>query len=117
MIIIGAQGYLGSYLAEKYENSINIIKDNYLDFINNWNNNNYNNEIVLICVSNDNIIDDLLINSNNNNIFILFSSAVIYNNINKELYNENEIITDNINDNNYVKLVKKNEKNLLKLKG
>jgi len=117
MIIIGAHGYLGSYLAEKYENTINIIKDNYLDFINSWNNNNYNNEIVLICVSNANIIDDLLINSNNNNTFILFSSAVIYNNINKELYNENEIINDNNNDNNYVKLVKQNEKYLLKLKG
>ncbi len=117
MIIIGANGYLGSYLAEKYKNSIIIIKDNYSEFIINWNNNNYNNEIVLICVSNDYIINDLLLNSNNNNTFILSSSAVIYNNINKELYNEKEIINENVNDNNYVKLVKQNEKNLLKLKG
>jgi hypothetical protein len=117
MIIIGANGYLGSYLAEKYINSIIIIKDNYSEFIINWNNNNYNNEIVLICVSNDYIINDLLLNSNNNNTFILSSSAVIYNNINKELYNEKEIINENINDNNYVKLIKQNEKNLLKLKG
>jgi hypothetical protein len=56
-------------------------------------------------------------NSNNNNTFILFSSAVIYNNINKEIYNENEIINENLNDNEYVNLVKINEKNLLSLKG
>jgi len=128
MIIIGANGYLGSYLVEKYtiekqliknqtENIINVNRQNYLEFLTNWNNNIYNNEIVLICTIANYIINDLFINSNNNNTFILFSSAVIYNNINKEIYTENEIINENINDNEYVKTVKINEKNLLNLKG
>ena len=57
-IIIGSNGYLGSFLSYKYT-SINVISDNdtcknglkYSDFIRNYNNNFYNNYNIFICSS------------------------------------------------------------------
>lgn len=126
MIIIGANGFLGSFLVYKSSDSINVISDNdnnkknninYSTFLNNLNNNLYINEIICICASykaNTQIIKNLL--NTKTNTLILFSSVVIYDGINKDEYFEDDSI-DNITDDNYVNNIKLNENEFFKLEG
>lgn len=122
-IIIGGNGYVGSFLLFKYRTSLNVISDNdnknngikYSDFIENYNNLDENCNI-FICSSyskNYNIINDLKENSKNKT-FILFSSAVIYDGNEKSSYEETDI--GNSND-QYSKTVKLNEEKFMKLEG
>jgi hypothetical protein len=129
-IILGVNGYLGSFLSLKLKNSIGVVKDditlgkccfsnetvnnnkiNYKKFIENYNSLLYKNYNIIICVCYENIYNiilDLLPNSKQINKFILISSAVIYDNIDKKIYQEND---SNMleSDDNYINSVKNNE--------
>jgi nucleoside-diphosphate-sugar epimerase len=89
-IIIGSEGFLGSYLCKIFDNIIKVNSKRYDNFINTF---NYNNTNIFICAdvkNNTKIINDLIkLNMNNN--YILFSSAAIYYNINKIVYSESDI--------------------------
>ena len=135
-IILGANGYIGSYFSLIKNNSLQVINDNsnnsnilnnnqiyFKNFLQDWNNNLYNNSIIYIAVNYENVknIIDLLYNSSNiNQTFILFSSAVIYDNINKNnddiYFNEEDSLLFNSTD-IYANIIKENESYLLKLKG
>jgi 2-polyprenyl-3-methyl-5-hydroxy-6-metoxy-1,4-benzoquinol methylase/nucleoside-diphosphate-sugar epimerase len=132
-IILGANGYIGSYFSLIYKNSLQVINDNskivkkdnqvyFSDFLKNWNKNLFNDSIVYMAINYDNIKDtiDLLYKySNINQTFILFSSAVIYDNINlnsKNIYCEKDSYNFNSSD-NYATIIKENEKHMLKLRG
>lgn len=129
-IILGANGYIGSYFSLINKNSLQIINDNskiprkekqiyFSDFLIEWNKNIYNDAIVYIAINYYNIentIELLYKSSNINQTYILFSSAVIYDNINKNIYNEEDSNIFNSKD-NYAKIIQQNEKHLLKLKG
>ena len=109
-IIIGSEGFLGSYLCKIFDNIIAVNSKSYDNFIDTF---NYNNTNILICAdvkNNTKIITDL-IKLNMNNTYILFSSAAIYYNINKIVYSEydiNNTNNDKIN-NYYVDTLKLNE--------
>ena len=114
-IIIGSEGFLGSYLCKIFDNIIAVNSKSYDNFIDTF---NYNNTNILICAdvkNNTKIITDL-IKLNMNNTYILFSSAAIYYNIDKIVYSE-----DNINNtktsNNYVDTLKLNEELFSQLLG
>jgi len=94
-IIIGANGYLGSFLHYKIEKSIGVVRNNpssnlqisYDDFIQKYNNNEYKMYNIIICCTTSSIksvINDLKKNSNKLNKFILISSAVVYDGINRK---------------------------------
>jgi len=94
-IIIGANGYLGSFLHYKIEKSIGVVRNNpssnlqitYDDFIQKYNNDEYKMYNIIICCTTSSIksvIDDLKKNSNKLNKFILISSAVVYDGINRK---------------------------------
>jgi nucleoside-diphosphate-sugar epimerase/2-polyprenyl-3-methyl-5-hydroxy-6-metoxy-1,4-benzoquinol methylase len=114
-IIIGSNGFLGSYLSKNLENVLLITSQDYDYFIKNF---YYQHCYVFICAdvkNNKKIIEDL-IKLNKNNIYILFSSAVIYYGIKKECYSENDFNYDKTN-NDYVNSIKENEELFLKLNG
>lgn len=129
-IILGANGYIGSYFSLINKNSLQVINDNsripkkenqiyFSDFLIDWNKNLYNDAIVYIAINYYNIestIDLLYKSSNINQTYILFSSAVIYDNINKILYDEEDSKDFNSID-NYANIIHKNEEYLLKLRG
>jgi UDP-glucose 4-epimerase len=129
-IILGANGYIGSYFSLINENSLQVINDNsripkkenqiyFSDFLIDWNKNLYNDAIVYIAINYYNIestIDLLYKSSNINQTYILFSSAVIYDNINKILYDEEDSKDFNSID-SYANIIHKNEEYLLKLRG
>jgi 2-polyprenyl-3-methyl-5-hydroxy-6-metoxy-1,4-benzoquinol methylase len=126
-IIIGANGYIGSFLSYKLKETINVISDNdkiienqinFSNFIKKWNNNEYNNTNIFIVASyiKINEIIQILKNNSNNNKFFLFSSAVIYDNIDKEIYEELDSLNFNSND-EYSKIIYNNENEFLKLNG
>jgi nucleoside-diphosphate-sugar epimerase len=120
-IVIGSNGFLGSYIRYKCKNPINVISDNdinlngikYENFIKLWKIGYYTNNIVYICSSYQNtkkiIIDLQKDNNNTNNIFILFSSAVVYSGIDKHIYCETDNFNDQKSDDDYIKIVKNNE--------
>jgi cyclopropane fatty-acyl-phospholipid synthase-like methyltransferase len=88
-IIIGSNGFLGSYLSSKIDNPININSQKYKHFIENFD----KNATIYICANFQNIykiIKDLIPLASVNNTFILFSSAVIYDGINKDSYSESD---------------------------
>jgi 2-polyprenyl-3-methyl-5-hydroxy-6-metoxy-1,4-benzoquinol methylase/dTDP-4-dehydrorhamnose reductase len=125
-IIIGANGFLGSFLKSKIENSINVISDTdsrkgllYHDFFKEIQ--NYKNSIIYICATpsnNEKIINDLKLNTNPNNTYILFSSAVVYDGINKDIYNEDDYISKSETEiDNYVNQTIQNEIEFNKLNG
>ena len=117
-IIIGADGYLGSYLSFRIKNSYKIYHYTFNDFINKYNNNLFNNSTIFICADQQNnykIISDLQLNSHMDNTFILFSSASIYNS-DKLMYNEDDFKYDG-KENNYQRMLIKNEKSVNTLKG
>jgi hypothetical protein len=125
-IIIGSNGFLGSYLSYKINNCINIVSNNdnsnsikYKSFLESYINNNFINSIIYICADYKNInliINDLIKYENYNNTFILFSSAVYYDSINKNNYSENDSINNDNND-EYVNYVRNNELLFKKFKG
>jgi len=116
-IIIGAEGFLGSYLSSKLINPVKIISKYYDQFLLN---NNYKNCIFYICADYKNIsiiINDLQgMNLNCSNTIILFSSAVIYDNPSQNEYSENDA-KFNISNNEYINQIKKNESEFKKLFG
>jgi len=129
-IVIGSNGFLGSYISYKIRDCIKVISDNdknlnynelnYNKFINLLIQNSYNNATIYICVDYKNItkiIDDLIKYENINNTIILFSSAVIYDGINKNKYSETDNIDYNLNSDEYVNNVKNNEILFQQLKG
>lgn len=94
-IIIGANGYLGSFLHYKIEKSIGVVSHNpssnlqisYDDFIQKYNNDEYKMYNIIICCTTSSIksvINDLKKKSNKLNKFILISSAVVYDGINRK---------------------------------
>jgi 2-polyprenyl-3-methyl-5-hydroxy-6-metoxy-1,4-benzoquinol methylase/nucleoside-diphosphate-sugar epimerase len=94
-IIIGANGYLGSFLHYKIEKSIGVVRNNlssnlqisYDDFIKKYNNDEYKMYNIIICCTTSSIksiINDLKKKSNKLNKFILISSAVVYDGINRK---------------------------------
>ncbi len=96
-IIIGANGYLGSFLHYKIENSIGVVRNkpssklqiSYNDFIQKYNNDEYKMCNIIICCTTSSIksvINDLKKKSNKLNKFILISSAVIYDGIQNKNY-------------------------------
>lgn len=135
-IIIGGNGFLGSFLKTKFIDSESVVSETYNEFINNAN--NYNNSVIFICAtptSNKNIINDLKKLNNDNNTFILFSSAVVYDGlVNETSESESELLTQDrlnfkesdysVNTDNklsssddYVNLARENEHEFLKLVG
>lgn len=128
-IIIGANGYLGSFLHYKIEKSIGVVRNNlssnlqisYNDFIQKYNNNEYKMYNIIICCTTSSIksvINDLKNNSNKLNKFILISSAVVYDGINRKncLYRETSTRSFCSND-LYAKTTYNNEKLFNELNG
>jgi nucleoside-diphosphate-sugar epimerase len=127
-IIIGANGYLGSYLHYKIEKSIGVVTLNpsnsqisYTDFLQKYNNNEYKMYNIIICCSASSIksvINNLKKNSNKFNKFILISSAVVYdgivtkNNVYKEKHTKYFCSNDS-----YAKTTYDNEKLFSELNG
>ena len=122
-IIIGADGYIGSFLSYKLENKINVVnkisKKNQITF------NTFKNKIFSNCniyiVATCNNIKEIINVLHTNTIdctFYLFSSAVIYDNINikKNIY---KVIDSKLfcSNDTYACLIKENEDEFLKLKG
>ena len=93
-IIIGSEGFLGSYLCKTLKYIIKIKLSNYDKFIERLVENN--NIFICADVKNNTIIINDLIKMNKNNTYILFSSAAIYYNIDKKIYSENDIDLKNI---------------------
>jgi nucleoside-diphosphate-sugar epimerase/2-polyprenyl-3-methyl-5-hydroxy-6-metoxy-1,4-benzoquinol methylase len=134
-IIIGANGFLGSYLSYKIKNSIRVISNDlqtsyftkleddkilYNKFLKLYMNQKYNNSIIYLCADYKNIqkiILDLTEFENKNNIFILFSSAVYYDGINNTIYTEDNKYTSSLNDDEYINFVRNNELYFQKLLG
>lgn len=115
-IIIGSDGFLGSKLNNILSNVISINSKKYNDFIKEF---NYTNYIIYICadVTNNNKIINDLIKLQKYNTYILFSSAVIYHQNNKKMpYSENDSNNEITND-NYANLIKKNEELFINLTG
>ncbi len=120
-IIIGANGYIGSFLSISLENTINVVNNNpklnqllFEDF----KNKNYSNSNIYIVANYKNIKDIIHVLQNNttNCKYYLFSSAVIYDEINKDYYE----ITDSNNfcsNDDYAKIIKENEEEFKKLNG
>jgi 2-polyprenyl-3-methyl-5-hydroxy-6-metoxy-1,4-benzoquinol methylase/nucleoside-diphosphate-sugar epimerase len=128
-IIIGANGYLGSFLHYKIEKSIGVVRNNpssnlqisYADFIEKYNNNEYKMYNIIICCTTSSIksvINDLKKNSNKLNKFILISSAVVYDGINRKncVYRETSSKSFCSND-LYAKTTYNNEKLFNELNG
>jgi len=106
-IIIGSEGFLGSKLNKSLSNVLPINSQKYINFINNF---NYLNSNIFICadaINNTKIINDLL-KLKKENTYILFSSAVIYYKVKKEIYSETDSNNEIIND-EYTNLIKQNE--------
>jgi len=124
-IIIGSNGFLGSYLNCKLNNTLKIISNSdtregikYNNFIKEIN--NYNDSVIYICadhINNKKIINDLLKLTNENFTFILFSSAVYYETCNNNLIYKETDLYSNLTDDNYVKYIRENEVEFKKLKG
>ena len=136
-IIIGANGFLGSYLSYKIKNSIRVISNklspmNYLhstiqledgvilynNFLKLYMNQTYSNSIIYLCTDYKNIqkiISDLIEFENKNNIFILFSSAVYYEGA--TIYSEEYKCTNSFNSDKYINAVRNNELYFQKLLG
>ena len=132
-IIIGANGFLGSYLSYKIKNSIKVISNSlpaysstkleddiilYNKFLELYINQNYNNSIIYLCTDYKNIqkiLSDLIEFENKNNIFILFSSAVYYDGTN--IYSEEYKYTNSFNVDEYINVVRNNELCFQKLLG
>jgi 2-polyprenyl-3-methyl-5-hydroxy-6-metoxy-1,4-benzoquinol methylase/dTDP-4-dehydrorhamnose reductase len=123
-VIIGADGYIGSFLSYKLQNTINVVNCNvtnenqitFNDFKKKWFNNEFkccNIFIVASCENIQTIINVLKYNIHNNK-FILFSSAVIYDGINKDEYEENDSIFFKSTD-KYAKIIKENEESFINL--
>ncbi len=125
-IIIGGNGYIGSFLNYKLENTLSVVtKINYNnqitfeDFKIKWKNNQYEKSNIYIVASYKNIkeiINILIQTSTTNNTFYLFSSAVIYDGIEKEQYEVSDSVFFNSND-EYANIIKENEDEFLKLNG
>ena len=114
-IIIGSNGFLGSYLNNALMHAISINTHNYTTFIDNF---NYENVNIFICAdvnNNTKIINDLM-KLNKYNTYILFSSATIYYNIDKKIYTENDY-NDEITNDEYSNTIKLNEQIFNKLFG
>ena len=134
-IIIGADGYLGSYLSFKLKGSYKVYSNTYHSFLIKYNQNKFNHFNIYICgdqKNNSKIINDFINCSNNNNTFIFFSSASIYNSNKYTYFNfednikykESDFCVEITNidnetkqNNTYQKLLINNEKNINKLKG
>ena len=124
-IIIGANGYIGSFLSYKLKNTINVVKnitnDNQIDFENfkiNWLNSKYINSNIFIVASYKSIkeIIKILNLGPQNNTFFLFSSAVIYDGIDKDIYDvsDSELFCST---DFYANTIRENEQEFLKLIG
>ena len=114
-IIIGSEGFLGSYLNNILTPIISINTNNYKTFIDNF---NYEHTNIFICANvnnNTKIINDL-IKLNKYNTYILFSSATIYYKVNKKIYSENDY-NNEITDDEYSNTIKLNEQIFDKLLG
>jgi nucleoside-diphosphate-sugar epimerase len=115
-IIIGSEGFLGSYLCKTLKYIIKINSSNYDKFIKRLV--EHNNIFICADVKNNTIIINDLIKMNKINTYILFSSAAIYYNINKKIYSENDIDSQKqLSADEYVNLIKLNEELFNKLPG
>jgi 2-polyprenyl-3-methyl-5-hydroxy-6-metoxy-1,4-benzoquinol methylase len=115
-IIIGSEGFLGSCLVSFLLNVMEINSKEYDNFIKDF---NYVNNNIYICadvVNNNKIINDL-INKKKENTYILFSSAAIYYQVIKNISYLESDSNNEITNNDYVNLIKQNEKLFEKLIG
>jgi hypothetical protein len=120
-IIFGANGYIGSYLSYKLENTINVVNNKLLDnqiAFDEFKKTQFSNCNIFIVASYKNIknIINFLKNNIFDNTFYLFSSAAIYDGINKDIFHVKDSDFFCSKD-EYAKIIKENEEEFLKLYG